>query len=118
MRVCINKKTGELIEAQSGGSEESHLEALKENALNIGYKAKDIEVKFITDEEYKKLKEDSFAKPTYKELREREYPTLGDQLDNITKALQYLKENGVDIGPDGIMQVNACVAVKEKYPED
>jgi cobalamin biosynthesis protein CbiD len=56
-RICINKKTGELIEMQSGGWTENkelanaRLNTLKQNALNAGYAEKDIEVKWATPEE-------------------------------------------------------------------
>lgn len=64
MRICIEKVTGKLIEAQSGGETHSspkidnkkyaqmNLETLLQNAINMGYKEKDIEVKFVTNEEY------------------------------------------------------------------
>lgn len=65
MRVCINKTTGKLIEAQSGGkthpnvnNEEyalANLEVLRQNAINAGYKKEDIEVKFVTDEEFEAI---------------------------------------------------------------
>jgi hypothetical protein len=56
-RICINKKTGELIGSQSGGWTENkkladaRLNTLKQNALNAGYAEKDIEVKWATPEE-------------------------------------------------------------------
>lgn len=57
-RVCINKTTGELIEMQSGGYDESdaaltaqRLDTLKQNAINAGYAEDQIEVKWVTDEE-------------------------------------------------------------------
>lgn len=51
------------------------------------------------------------------ESRAVEYPSFGDQLDRITKALKYLSDHGVNIGPDGEAQVSACDAVKEKHPK-
>ncbi len=66
MRISITK-TGKLIESQSGGEThpdpkiddkvyaEMNLETLRQNAVNAGYNLKDIEVKFVTDEEYQAI---------------------------------------------------------------
>ena len=64
-------------------------------------------------EEYKK----HLASILYQEKRSKEYDSVGDQLDRVTKALKYLKANGVDIGPDGSAQVERVDAVKQKYPK-
>jgi len=65
MRVSINKLTGKLIESQSGGEThanpkidnkgyaEMNLETLRQNAIYAGHLEKDIEVKFVTDTEFK-----------------------------------------------------------------
>jgi len=53
MRVCINKTTGKLIEAQSGGN---NLEVLKQNAIDAGFNEEDLEVKNVSDEEYKVIR--------------------------------------------------------------
>jgi hypothetical protein len=91
-RVSINKATGKIIESQSGGKveklpsdafkkdkeytahlaacealEASRLATLKTNALNAGYSEKDIEVKWVTDEEYAAL-----TAPTKEERDEQE----------------------------------------------
>lgn len=56
-RVCLTKE-GKLIEMQSGGrSDDKELEAmrlntLKQNAFNAGYAEDEIEVKWVTDEEW------------------------------------------------------------------
>ena len=42
MRVSINKLTGRMIESQSGGETQEHLDTLLKNAINAGYKAKDM----------------------------------------------------------------------------
>jgi hypothetical protein len=57
MRICIEKSTGKLIESQSGGNDipelmEARLNTLKQNAINAGHLEADIEVRFVTDEEY------------------------------------------------------------------
>ncbi len=60
-RVCLTKDR-RLIEMQSGGDDrldlkEIRLDTLKQNALNAGYKEDDIEVKWITDEEWTVIQE-------------------------------------------------------------
>lgn len=61
-RVCLTKD-GKLIEMQSGGESENkeleimRLDTLKQNALNAGYKEKEIEVKWVTDEEWSAIQE-------------------------------------------------------------
>lgn len=55
-RVCLLKSTGELIEMQSGGKI-GDLEVLKSNAIKLGYKEKDIELKYVPDEEWNIINE-------------------------------------------------------------
>jgi len=87
-RVCLTK-TGKLIEMQSGGeSDDKELEAmrldtLKQNALNAGYKEDEIDVKWVTDDEWAVIQEANKPVPTYAELRKREYPPAAEQLDMI-----------------------------------
>jgi len=59
-RISIIKATGKIIEMQSGGYEnatlrDTRLATLTTNALNAGYTADQIEVKWVTDEEYAAL---------------------------------------------------------------
>lgn len=59
-RVSINKSTGMIIEAQSGGYEDealrdARLDTLKTNALNAGHTEDAIEARWVTDEEYATL---------------------------------------------------------------
>ena len=82
MRVSIDKITGKIIESQSGGEThpdpkiddkayaEVNLETLRQNAINAGYAEKDIEVKFVTDEEFEVLLEVSKPEPTEEQLNE------------------------------------------------
>jgi len=70
MRVCINKKTGKLIESQGGGETQAHLDTLKQNAINAGYLESDIEVKFVTDAEFETIMEAMKPIPTEKQLYE------------------------------------------------
>lgn len=55
-RVCLLKSTGELIEMQSGGKI-GDLEVLKSNAIKLGYKEKDIELKYISDKDWSIINE-------------------------------------------------------------
>lgn len=86
MRVSINKLTGKMLEAQSGGGvdrsfnkvcnkewdalEAMRLDTLLQNAIRAGYLEKDIEVKFVTDAEYAILMEASKPEPTEAQLYE------------------------------------------------
>ena len=51
-RLCILKATKRILESQSGGTTQEHLDTLKQNAISAGYLEEDIEVKWVTDEEY------------------------------------------------------------------
>jgi len=51
----------------------------------------------------------------YRDNRIIEYPSEGDQLDAITKTLKYLRDNGVDIGPDGEAYITQIDGVKNKF---
>ena len=80
MRVCINKNTGKLIEMQGGGDDredlmEMRLNTLKQNALNAGYKEDEIDVKWVTDEEWAGIMAD-LNKPTPEQIAEQEKETL------------------------------------------
>tara|TARA_R100001244_G_scaffold131632_1_gene105203 strand:- start:781 stop:1206 length:426 start_codon:yes stop_codon:yes gene_type:complete len=55
-RVCISKITGEIINAQSGGTTEDHLKTLSDNAVRAGYKINEIEVFYETDADFHKRK--------------------------------------------------------------
>jgi len=78
MRISINKLTGKMIESQSGGSTQEHLDTLKQNAINAGHLESDIEVKYITDIEYQTILEAEKPIPTYADLRRAEYPSIND----------------------------------------
>ena len=83
MRVSINKLTGKLIESQSGGEThpnpeiddtkyaQMNLETLRQNAINAGYKENEVEVKFVTDEEFEVLMEATKLPPTEEQLNEK-----------------------------------------------
>ena len=61
--------------------------------------------------------EPDFPLNNYRDNRIIEYPSEGDQFDAIAKALKYLRDNGVDIGPDGDSYVNQLDSIKNKFPK-
>ena len=82
MRVSINKLTGKMIESQSGGETHpdpkindkeyalTNLDTLRQNAIRAGHLEKDIEVTFVTQEEYETLLEASKPEPIEEQLYE------------------------------------------------
>lgn len=50
--------------------------------------------------------------------RKAEYPEVGEQLDNITKCLDFLRTNGLDMGEFGDLLVDTNLAVKIKFPKE
>jgi len=109
MRVCIEKSTGRLIESQSGGSTQAHLDTLEQNALNAGYLEADIEVRYVTDEEYQVILDSMKPIPTYEDLRRAEYP----KTDELIVALW---EQVIEGRPESATILQAKrEAVKIKY---
>jgi len=107
MRISIEKSTGRLIESQSGGETQEHLDTLIQNAINTGYAKEDVEVKFVDDAEFAEIMEKMKPIPTYADLRRSAYPSQFDYLDGIVKGDQ-----------DQIQKyIEACLAVKAKYPK-
>lgn len=112
-RVCLTKD-GKLIEMQGGGYDVdkpeltvTRLNTLKQNALNAGYAEDEIEVKWVTDEEWVAIQEANKPIPTYKELRAKEYPDYREYLDGIVKGDQAQIDK----------YIADCLAVKAKYPK-
>ena len=105
MRVSINKLTGKMIEAQSGG--ETHpdpkindteyalmnLDTLRQNAIRAGHLEKDIEVKFVTDAEYETLLEALIPEPTEEEIAEAiSDQAKADLVDIDIKSIRTIRE--------------------------
>jgi len=72
-RLCLTK-SGKWIETQTGGDDrpdlmEMRLNTLKQNALNAGYKEEEIEVKWVTEEEWGELSKE-LSKPTPEQIEE------------------------------------------------
>jgi hypothetical protein len=123
-RIALEKATGKIIEIQGGGYvlelgsnisekeksdklktyQDSNLDTLKKNALSSGYKEKDIEVKWITDEEtkvfYKQI-EDENAKipkePTEQDKKNDDFEKRIEKLENTIKE-QDIKIVAIDAG--------------------
>lgn len=85
-RVSINKSTGKVIEMQSGGYEDvalrdARLATLTSNALNAGYTADQITVKWVTDAEYAAL-----TAPTAEEVAAQMKQQAIDGIQSILDA--------------------------------
>jgi hypothetical protein len=110
MRVCIIKATGKLIEAQSGGKappvdpkwtpaeietatvkyREANLKTLIDNALAAGYKADDIEAKFVDDIEFAEILEAS--KSPEQKTAEVNAPVVSRLSEIDLKSIRSLRE--------------------------
>lgn len=95
-RVCLTKE-GKLIEMQGGGDDrpdlmEMRLDTLRQNALNAGYSEDEIEVKWVTDEEWAAIQAD-LNKPTPEQLAEREKEIM-IQAKIREQAISVLQEEG------------------------
>ena len=62
----------------------------------------------VTDEEWAAIQEANKPVPTYQQLRAAEYPPAADYLDGIVKGDQAQVQKYID----------ACLAVKAKYPKE
>lgn len=54
---------------------------------------------------------------SYEQLRAKEYPPIGDQLDAIWKELNYRRLNGETLVQDADDMLGKILAVKQKYPK-
>ena len=118
MRVCIEQATGKLLEAQSGGEGDAHLEALYRNAQAAGYTPAQVEVKYIPDEEFHTLlAAQTTGAMTYADKRRAEYPPMADYLDAKVKQAS----NDPMLQEAGRLQEaayhDACLEVKARYPK-
>jgi alpha-galactosidase/6-phospho-beta-glucosidase family protein len=82
-RVCLDKSTGKLIEYQSG---DAPLGTLTQNAVNSGYKKKDIEEKYITREEWLEIRKEQIEKPE-REKEEQKKQERGAKENSIKQKL-------------------------------
>lgn len=56
----------------------------------------------------------------YRQLRKREYPSFGDQLDAVMKLAQAMSNTGIELPPEVGAWIDKCQQVKKKYrkPEE
>ncbi len=75
-RICIEKSTGRLIEFQSGKAD---LGTLIQNAINAGYKEKDVEEKYTDDDsQTAQLKHETTEEKSKREKKEAKLIAVGD----------------------------------------
>jgi len=109
MRYSKKISTGLLIETQSGGDPDNplHLSTMKDNAINNGISASDVEVGYADDEVVagwlQKEKDDAM---TYADKRKAEY----DQLNQFEMQFDD-KRDGTTTWADAIN------AIKKKFPK-
>ena len=77
----------------------------------------------LTADDLQQLAQDSkdheeyMATEGYKDSRRAEYPGIGDQLDAVLKALNFLQLNGINMPTETDAIINQWLAVKAKYPK-
>ena len=54
---------------------------------------------------------------SHKPKREKEYPVKGDQLDNIWKQFEKMRNDGIELHPDTSQMLDSILATKIKYPK-
>ena len=118
MRVCTVKSTGRIIESQSGGEGDGHLDALRANAIAAGYGAEEIEVSYMDDGEFAvALASQVRADLGYAEKRRVEYPPIEDYLDARVKQMSSDPEVVAEGAAQEAAYCAACLAVKALYPK-
>lgn len=94
-RICLEKSTGKLIEYQSG---DAPLGTLIKNAESSGYKKEDVEEKYITQEEWKVIREEQIDKPAKEKEKQKEIErkqkeiSIKQKLNLSDKDFQDLRE--------------------------
>ncbi len=95
MRVCLHKKTGKLIEAQSG-NDLQELEALEKNAIRSGHSKDDLELKIISDADLQILQKTELEKsPAFLARKQKiadRKATLSDAALNKDTLLQAITD--------------------------
>jgi len=99
------------IELAKEEYKQENLNVLVQNAINAGYTAEDVEVRFVTDGEFQAILEAEKPKPTYADLRRAEYPSIQDMI-------VALWEDIIEGRPESrIALQEKRVTIKEKYPK-
>ncbi len=103
MTIAEQISTGKLIEAQSKASEAD----LLANAVANGYAANDVRVRIVSQSEFRAiLARVHESETTYQDRRRREYPSVGDQLDDLYQRGAFSPEMTAKIK-----------AVKDQFPK-
>lgn len=97
-----------------GGFCGNHLQTLPKDSIEISEPPIDARQKW--DFKNKKWLEIDKIK-YYASFREKEYPSIGDQLDVILKGLNSLRLKGMDTPHDLNTTIDQWLAVKSKYPK-
>lgn len=84
MRVCIIKATGRLLESQSGNGD---LRALFTNAMAAGYQSDQIDVKVISEEDFKTIMDAELAAQPVRDPM--------DSWDRISLQIAFNHENRI-----------------------
>jgi len=129
-RIC-QTKDGKLIESQSGGYDPpegykfptdfyraGNLDTLRNNAVNAGYSETDIEVKFVTDEEFATIMAaQRESELTYADRRRAEYPLTADLNDALVKQRSSDPAIVAEGQAQEIQYYSDCLAVKARHPK-
>ena len=70
-----------------------------------------------TEEEWDAIDEANKLIPTYADLRKKEYPMLGDQLDVIWKQFNQLRLSGTPLIQEADDMLGDILAIKKEYPK-
>lgn len=83
--------------------------------INEGNTADKID--YIAPEALIQIEPQPVYEPTYADLRRREYPLIGDQLDAILKMFNIMKLQGTNLVSQLDEIIGEWLAVKRKYPK-
>jgi|GEM_PF-5764048 len=100
MFISTQKSIGKLIQMMSGENERKVAQCLIDNAIGWGYDEKDIEVKWITAEEWAVMQEE-LTRPTPEQLAEQERETMiRDKIREMAIA-ELVKEGRLEAKTEG-----------------
>lgn len=108
-RICIEKSTGKLIEFQSGKAD---LGTLIQNAINTGYKEKDVEEKYTEDDlQTAQLKHETTEEKNKREEKEAKLIAVNDAKKII--AGKYKGKKKEDIADTDVMEWIKLIMAQE-----
>lgn len=91
-RVCLDKN-GKLIEYQSG---DAPLGALKQNAVNAGYKADEVTEKYVTRDEWLNIKKEQLDDPI-KQKKDEEKIAKDQKASKLKQKLNLTDKDWEDL---------------------